>query len=102
MADLLKDWTLPGESRRAASGREGVQAPVCRGSNSFATGYHNGSRRVGQRSEGLPRRSAVPVAAVHLPWTWNPILLAWLGVSLYLYVRFMPLLRPRPRQVVAF
>lgn len=42
------------------------------------------------------------MAAVHLPWTWNPILLAWLGVSLYLYVRFMPLLRPRPRQVVAF
>lgn len=37
-----------------------------------------------------------------IPWTWNPLLIAWLAVAAYLYGRFLLPLKPRPRQVVAF
>lgn len=42
------------------------------------------------------------VTAVTLPWTWNPLLIAWLALAGYLYGRFMLSFKPRPLQVVAF
>lgn len=38
----------------------------------------------------------------NLPWTWNPLLIAWLALAGYLYGRLVVPVRPQPAQVAAF